>query len=478
MKGKAIIGALALSLALAVGAGAEGYSLSGEGLRLYAPQGWQVITAQNAQEHEAALIEMGSTPQVVLSQMERDAAGALIYAADMEARLVTGPDCGVDSVWQADEKGKAAILAAARAAYPTLTGDWINGEWLLLAGQETLGNMPLYSRVYVTCHYGRLYALEAIRYGSQFTPENEMDLQTLTETLVVLGVKATAQGGTDELPQVTLPNHSGTAQVRVSRDETPITLDNPYAEVVSPFVITGTTTPNADLRYYVGGAGVARFKSDEEGRFEVEIKNLSRGKNSIRIQSISEAGYGAVVFSVNYTPATAPVVLASLPETVMTETYEIRGRALPGTQVTLLRGTRAAGSAQVGEDGLFTLTAELDKKKAYDFTLRAEHEDYRKSESKFTLTRIPSLEEQAQAVNKEKLMKNPAQYKGTITLLEGQLTRMDNGPLTGPYLVVDDQYMVLAGDLYGLEEGPVKALVRLNGQSHEGLIQAELITLN
>lgn len=474
MKGKAFAGALALCLALVIGVGAEGYSPQGMGLRLYAPRGWTVITADNAHEREAFLAEMGAEAAVVLASMEKDGAGALVYAPDMEARLVAGPACGVNSLWQADEKGREAIMAAALAAYPALDGDWENGL-PLLTGQETLGAMTVYHRVYVTCHYGKLFGLEAVRYGSPFTDENIAQLSEMAHGLVVLGEKPlTAQ---PEIPRLTLPENGGMAEVRVSRDETPITLDNPYDHVVGAFVLTGTTTPNADLRYYVGGAGVARFESDDEGRFEVEIKNLARGKNAIRVQSVSEAGYGAVVFNCQYAPATAPVALAPLPETVQAAAYEVQGRALPGTEVTLLRGTRIHETATVGEDGLFALTAALDKEKAYEFTLRADHEDYKRSETEFTLKRVPDPATQVKKVNYDKLVKKPADYKDVVVRLTGAVTGMGNSPATGPYLIFDGKYMLLTDCLLGFAEGEATALARLTGGSFEGLPQARLITL-
>lgn len=478
MKGKAWLsaGVLCLALAIAQGGSAQGYSPQGMGLRLYAPQGWQVITAENAQEHEAALLEMGSGVDVVLSDLAASSAGALIYAPDMEARLVAGPECEVESVWQADEQGRAAILAAAQQAYPAWEGGWQTDDWACLKGQETLGSMTVYHQVWVTCQYGRIYALEASRYGAAFTPEQTAQLMQVAEDMVVLGEKKQATEA--EIPDAVPPAASGVAAVRISRDETPITLDAPPANVVAPFVLTGTTTPNADLRYYVNNTGVSRFKSDDEGRFEVEIKNLKRGKNAVRIQSISHAGYGAVVFNCQYTPATAPVNLALLPKEVAGETYKIRGKALAGTTVTLIRGARVQTQAKVEADGTFTVTATLDKEKAYDFTLRAEHDDYRKTEIKFSLKRTPSLEKQAQQVDYQRLTGNPAAYQGTLTLLKGEITGMGNSAQTGPYLIFDGKYMILTQDLQGMAEGAAQALVRLNGKSLNGLPQAELITLN
>ena len=478
MKGKAWLSAWVLCLALAIASGAlaQGHSLEEMGLRLYAPQGWQVITADNAQEHQEALKEMGSSAEIVRADLAASDAGALIYAPDMEARLVTGPECEIESVWQADEAGKAAILTAAQAAYPALSGVWHSSDWIRLTGQENLGAMTVYHEAWVTCQYGRLYAIEASRYGAAFTQAQTEQLAQLAQGVVVLGVAAEAEE--EVIPDVVIPGASGVAEVRVSRDETPLTLDDPPANVVAPFILTGTTTPEADLRYYVNGTGISRFKSDQEGRFQVEIKNLTRGKNSIRVQSISDKGYGAVVFNCQYTPATAPVSLAQLPKEVMEETCVIKGKALPGTTVTLIRGSRTQSQAQVGEEGTFAVTATLDKEKEYDFTLRAEHEDYRKSETKFSLKRSPSLKDQAQAVDYDKVMKDPAAFKGTLTLLTGQITGMGNSAQTGPYLIFDNQYMILTDHLRGLEEGEAQALVRLGGQSHSGLAQAELITLN
>ena len=91
---------------------------------------------------------------------------------------------------------------------------------------------------------------------------------------------------------------------------------------------------------------------------------------------------------------------------------------------------------------------------------------------------MPTPQEQAKTVNYDRLMKKPADFKDAVTLLSGRVTGMGNGPQTGAYLIFDEKYILLTGDLYGVQEGPAQALVRFTGRLNNGLAEAQLITLD
>lgn len=463
------------------------YSLEGQGVRLYAPEDWEVITAQNVQTHAQTLAEWGTSPEVVLADLAASGAAALLYAPDMEVRLTLGPPTGAQSVWQADAAQREALLAQALTAYPGLSGEWLSGDYIRLAGREEAGGLTVYRRVLATCQYGQLYAFEAARYGQDFTRAQEEQLARLGEGLLILGAKAQTAPAPAAVPPVELPQNSGEAAIRVQRDDTPITLAGAPAKVVSgSFTLSGVTAPQTDMRYYVNQVGIERFTSDSDGNFTVEIKKLSAGKNTVMIQAMSEAGYGTVSFTCQYQSAQTPVNLAEVPQTVPGSAYTFTGKTLPGAAVTLLwRNTKT--QAQVAADGSFTVEARLPKAQAYQFTLRAEHPDYKRRDIKLTLQRGMTPQERAASqlkkarqVDYAQLLEAPEKFEGRLTAPKGRLTALSHTAQEGPAALFADEagnrYALSCENLLGLAEGPGQALLSLMGALNgEGLPQAGLI---
>jgi hypothetical protein len=285
--------------------------------------------------------------------------------------------------------------------------------------------------------------------------------------MLFLGTQGTPQPAVTPPPRATLNTQPtptpAPAEVKVQRDMTALTLDYvPSIVKTAKLTVTGVTTPDTPLRYYVNGQGYERFTSDSEGRFTCQIRELTRdGKNLVTIHAIGEKGYGVVAFTVILAQEKAPLTLSPMTQGVAGNSAVITGAVLPGSEVQVLYRTKTY-DAVVLEDGSFTCVVGLDKLGENTFTVRATLAGYKKGEEKITAVRIKSdLDEQEafqkklRSISYDKLTAKPEAYKDSSVKYTGQILSL-SGQGGQPLAVISTEgsanpVAVLCKDLYGLE---------------------------
>ena len=357
-------------------------------------------------------------------------------------------------------------------------------EFAVFRGSATIQTLSVQTIVYATVRYNQLFTITAEIIGREPTQADEDALGETASALLFLGEQAASQATQEPLPQATLPPApEGTpapAQVKVQRDETPLTLDYaPSVTHLDSFTLSGQTEPNTPMRYYINGIGYDRFSADADGRYTIEIRSLPKtGKNLIAIYAIGDKGYGVVGFSISFEQMKVPMAVTRLTQGIEGAQALITGTALKGSAVQVLYRNKAY-DAQMAEDGSFTCLVDLPKLGENLFTVRATQEGYLRCDEKLTVIRLPSDVDKQESFIKsvkniayEKLIAKPesyanapVQYVGQILFLSGQ-----NGQ---PLAVIDTKngqspVAILCQDINGMElNQEVNVLCTLTGALRE-----------
>jgi hypothetical protein len=254
------------------------------------------------------------------------------------------------------------------------------------------------------------------------------------------------------------------AEIRVNRDATPITLDFAPATAEVPWLtLTGVTTPNVPMRYYVNSVGYERFTADKDGRFSIYVRELpKKGKNVIKIQARSDKGYGDISFTVMLSQTPVPLAVTPVQDAVAGSGLTITGSTLPGAQVQVL-GKGRTYEAIVEADGGFSCDVSLSRLGENELTVQASLAGRLHGEAKVSIVRVSSQEDdqaeflkKAKDVSYEKLIQKPASYKDKPVKYQGKVLSLVN--LDGqPFAVIsaggENPVAVLCDDLYDLEVG-------------------------
>jgi hypothetical protein len=449
------------------------YSFPEEGLRLYLPGEWQVLTTYNLKDHEQEIKTLGTTMEALASSFQDT--GTLLEAFPPEGgqlrvqcRSLPAEFSAQDAYLMTAEQRDDFLLKMAGS------GGFAQGAWsgdlpdfAVFRGNASMQSLSVQTIAYATVRYGKVYTVSADIIGREPNQADEAALNAAAASMLFLGTQKTPAPSIAPAPKATI-NLTPTptpapAEVKVQRDETALTLDYvPSVSKTAKLTVTGTTDPNTPLRYYVNGQGYERFTSDSEGRFTCLIRELTKaGKNLVTIHAIGEKGYGVVAFSVSLEQEKAPLTVTPITQGVAGGSTVITGAVLPGSTVQVLYHTQTYNAA-VSEDGSFDCEVGLDRLGENTFTIRATLEGYLKSEEKLTVIRIKSELDEQEAFQKklrsigyDKLTAKPAAYKGSQVRYEGQILSL-SGQGGQPLAVIAtegnaDPVAVLCTDLYGLE---------------------------
>ncbi len=461
-----------LSVSTALGETAS-YSFPEEGLRLYLPGDWQVLTLANLKDHDQEIKMLGTTSEALAASFQDN--GTLLEAFPAEGgqirvQIKALPDQfnAQDAYSMTAEQKEDFLLKMARSG-GLLSGAWNEElpEFAVFRGNASMQSLSVQTIAYATVRYGKVYAVSADIIGREPTQADEAALNAAAASILFLGAQHTPAPSVTPALKATLniqPTPTpAPAEVKVQRDETALTLDYvPSVSKTAKLTVTGVTDPNTPLRYYVNGQGYERFTSDSEGRFTCLIRELTKnGKNLVTIHAIGEKGYGVVAFTVMLEQEKAPLIVTPITQGVADNRTVITGAVLPGSTVQVLYRTKTY-DAVVSEDGSFTCEVGLDRLGENTFTIRASLTGYLKGEDKLTVVRIKSdLDEQdafqkkLRSIGYDKLTAKPASYKDAQVKYEGQILTL-SGQGGQPLAVISTEgsanpVAVLCEDLSGLE---------------------------
>ena len=461
-----------LSISPALGETAP-YSFPEEGLRLYLPGGWQVLTSTNLTDKEQEIKSLGTTIEALAASFSDT--GTLLEAFPPEGgqlrvqrKALPEGFSATDTYLMTDGQKEDFLLKMARS------GGFAHGSWVqelpdfaIFRGSASMQSLTVATIAYATVRYGQVYTVSADIIGREPAESDEAALYTAAASMLFLGAKQTPPPDVTPAPQSTLhiePTPTpAPAEVKVQRDETALTLDYvPSVVRTAKLTVTGVTEPNTPMRYYVNGDGYERFTADSEGRFTCLVRALPlSGKNVVAIHAIGEKGYGVVTFAVTLEQEKAPLIVTPMTEGVADDRAVITGAALPGSSVQVLYRTKTY-DAIVSEDGSFSCQVDLPKVGENNFTLRASLTGYLRGEEKLTVLRLKSEADDRAAFQKklrriayDKLLAKPGNYKDSPVRLEGGILFL-SGQGGQPLAVILTEgnaspVAVLCTDLNGLE---------------------------
>jgi hypothetical protein len=472
------------------------YTFGQEGLRVYLPEDWQVLTPDNLSDKAEKIAELGTTGEALKSSFL--SSGTLLEAFPPEGGQV---DLRVQKLPDAvDAASVAAMSAAQKDAFlleMARAGGFAHGAWspdvpgfAVFQGTSSLQELPVQTMAYATVYYGQVYMAVSQVIGREPGPSDEAALRQAAASMLFLGAKHMPEPEPTPVPRATLAPVPETspepAQIRVNRDATPITLDFAPATAEVPWLtLTGVTAPNVPMRYYVNSVGYERFTSDKDGRFSVNVRELpKKGKNVIKIQARSDKGYGDISFTVNLAQTPVPLAVTPVQDAVEGSALTITGSTLPGAQVEVLAKGRTY-EATVEADGGFSCDVKLGQLGENGLTVEASLSGRLHGEVKLSVIRVRSQEdEQAEFLKKvkdfsyEKLLQKPENYKDKPAKYQGKvlsLVNLDGQPLA--VIAADGQnpVAVLCSDLYDLEVGREATLLcTLTGSLREVELDAGL----
>jgi hypothetical protein len=449
------------------------YSFYEEGLRLYLPGDWQVLTLSNLKDHEQEIKALGTTAEALAASFTDT--GMLLEAfpaegGQIKVQLQPLPEefTAQDAYSMTTEQKEDFLLKMAGSG-GFLSGAWSEElpEFAVFRSNASMQSLSVQTITYATVRYGQVFTVSAEIIGREPTKADEDDLNAAAASMLFLGTQGTPVPLVTPAPQATLniqPTSTPVpAEVKVQRDETKITLDYvPSVVKATKMTVTGVTAPDTPLRYYVNGQGYERFTSDSEGRFTCPIRELTKnGKNVVTIYAIGEKGYGVVAFTVMLEQEKAPLTITPMTQGVAGNSTVITGAVLPGSEVQVLYHTKTY-DAVVHEDGSFICEVGLDKLGENTFTVRATLTGYLKGEEKLTAVRIKSDLDEQEAFQKKlrrisygKLTAKPEAYKDSPVKYEGLILSL-SGQGGQPLAVISTEgsanpVAVLCTDLYGLE---------------------------
>lgn len=412
--------------------------LENDAIRFYTPEGWSVVTSENVLANEAFAQTVGTTPQVLKATL--DAHNALLFVIDTDGHMLTlkrtPNNTTYDNVLQVTPDKREAFLD--KQSQTAVWHDELSAYWVKKTKKEVQG-ITVHTIAFETLRDGDVYSIENESFDSEPTQEIEQTLSKAAKALLFTGINGQTMGETSlTLPDVAKP--VGEAEVIISRDDVPLTIDNAPAQVVEgKFLLTGKTAPNADLRYYVDNKGIERFEADNQGAFEIEIKKLQTGDNTVRIDAMVDKRYGSATFHVILDADPVPMTLKAYEDTCDQDTYEISGITLPNTQLKL-KLQSSTKKIIVNKEGFFSTTVKMTKEKDYTYTLEAVLAGYRKNTVSVLVHRVADKNSQLKAFvdDAEKGLANRHAINGKI---------IDMLDCYGPRLVL---FLDETGLIYGI----------------------------
>ena len=477
------------------------YSFQDDGVRLYLPETWRVITLSNLDSQEEFLLQMGTTAEALKSSFL--ASGTLMEAytdqgSQWQLRRQALPEgISAQNVFAMPAKEKEAFLLTMARAGGFGHGTWSEDApaFAVFSGDDAVQALSVHTIAYATVYYGQVYMITTEIIGRDVTQKDQDLIKQVSSSLLFLGAKSTpVPTSKSQLLRATLsPEITPTpapAEVRVQRDDAVITLDDvPSTSDVSFLTIHGVTEPYSDLRYYVNTVGYERFTADAEGRFTIFVRSLpEKGKNTVMVQAKGEKGYGAVSFTVYLDQARTPLALTPAKEAVVGKEYEVSGSTLPGAKVTVIVSKKTY-NAQVDQNGGFSCLVPLPKIGQNTISVESVLEGYRRGTESLIVERSPSASDEADAflkkvkrVSYEKLLKQTAGYQDVKIQWQGTILSLSNTD-GQPLMAVSDMktqntIIVKCSDLLSYEIGQeVQLLCTLDGSIRNMDVNGQLLSL-
>ncbi len=461
------------------------YPFFDEELGIYLPSGWRAVTKNNMAEQGSFINKLGTTVKELeegFNQQDILAIALSTKGTQFVLKSFIAPENWSFSAFtKGDQKQEEAFEEWVSAQYSQgNSGNWLGDDVFVLQVADEV--MPLVTHIYATYLGNRIFIWEVPVFDRSFTDEEEQEVLLALEGLTYLGHKEAESAKNTPAPLATLsPAASGPspkpAQVKVTRDNTPIDLDYiPSLWESTLLPISGTTEPLAELRYYIGSVGHQRFTADEKGQFSVEVSGLSDGKNTVSLQSVGKNGYGNVSFTLTVDRIPTPLVITPLQGEIAAKTYIITGTTLPGATLQA-QGKQKSHETIADEKGHFSIEVALPRMGDNSFTLSSIAQGYRKHNQDVTLHRVEGEEEAIEAFlekaitpDYEKALENPEINKDKAFDLTGTILRISSYKGQPAFIFKEEEqgqeYYVFADHLIDLLPGNfIRLLATFTGET-------------
>ena len=399
---------LAVLLSGLTSAFGETIYLDYQGIRFYTPAGWQTITQANVLENELLAKALGTSPEMMKAQL--DAHNILLYAIDenqnaFTLRVLNSPlKTYTGDVYAFSNANRSEFSKALLAANANAQGDWDETlpHFLCLNWKKDVQGVPVYTLAYQTLMYGQIISFECDSFGGAPTLECVDSLQRGAAAILFLGAKTNSAQASSALTLPEATPNDGVAELNYTREAIPLVPDELPASIsMNELVVTGTTAPNANLRYYMNGAGIERFKSDDDGRFEITVNRFKEGANTFRIDSGTDQGGASFTTRITLAQDPTPAALSRDEITWDAPILPIQGLTLPDAAVSFAVGTKTT-KVPVNEDGSFTAEISLPSIREYTVTFEFTSKPYKRNKLVLLVHRIGSAEEETAAFLSQK----------------------------------------------------------------------------
>lgn len=430
-----------LILPTAVVLGEENYyPFPKEGLGIYLPDSWKVITKSNMASQASLIEELNTTASELESGFNQQNILAFAFS-DQGTQFIL-------KSFSAPESWSFLSFQKGEQKQDELFEQWLNekyglfqeGNWIgesVLVLQVADPSAPLVTHVYATFLGENIFLWEVPVFDRAFSSKEEDEVLLALEGLLYLGEnKVDTIAEHTPVPAATLPPAvAGTspdpAQIKVTRNNTPLTVDYiPSIWESSSYLVNGTTEPLAEMRYYIEGTGYQRFTADDKGNFSVEISSLADGKSTISLQTIGKNGYGNISFTVTVQRVITPLAVTTIQAQIPYSNYTITGATLPNALVEV-QGKQKTYNAYADDNGNFTVEVYMPRMGDNAFTLSSMGSGYKKHSQDIMLHRIEGEEEAVESFrdkvitpNYEKAIEKPDSYKDKNFELTGTIEQL------------------------------------------------------
>ena len=412
-----------------------------EGVRLNAPETWQVLTQHNLDEHADWLASVGTdAPAMRAAYQTGGIVLEVITDSGHQVNLFTAPadGLGTQPLAQRDAAGRDAFLSAysAMGRYADVAFAAQSPDWLRMTFSSPQGGMVVYTLRYVTLMHGQQYILSCPVVGRA---PDEADEQAVLDVVGCLSFLAALADPTPSPSPEPTPTPEPTP--RPTPGEAPITAQQQgMALWVAPppawtdegsFSITGTTLPRAALQLYDDTRVIARATANTEGGFTLACALDADGVHTLRVEATLTGQTTAwQTYSVTYEMPALPLRITEPTEPMQRSQFPLRGVTAPGARVAIT-GSGFSGSVVANQRGEFSIRLTAEKEGDYPCTLTATLAGYRPATMEYTVTRELTRREALGAfrgalvnISYRTLTRDPAAQQGKRVNYRGRIAEI------------------------------------------------------